>query len=97
MFAWTGNGHTHWIVGVIGIFLLTVGMFLLVQSIFAYLPAAYPQFTASTFAGNDFVRSSIAFAAVMFPRPMYRSMGIGPGTSLLGALTAACIAGSAKN
>lgn len=93
LFAWTGNGHTHWIVSVIGIFLFTIGMFLLMQSIFAYLPAVYPQFTASTFAGNDFARSSLAFAAVMFSRPMYRAMGIGPGTSLLGALTAACIIG----
>ncbi|CAG8930861.1 unnamed protein product [Penicillium salamii] len=93
IFAWTGNGHTHWIVSVIGIFLFTVGMFLVMQSIFAYLPAVYPQYTASTFAGNDFARSSLAFAAVMFARPMYRAMGIGPGTSLLGALTAVCIAG----
>ncbi|KAJ5356264.1 major facilitator superfamily domain-containing protein [Penicillium concentricum] len=93
IFAWTGNGHTHWIVSVIGIFLFTVGMFLLMQSIFAYLPAVYPQYTASTFAGNDFARSSLAFAAVMFSRPMYRAMGIGPGTSLLAALTAACIVG----
>jgi DHA1 family multidrug resistance protein-like MFS transporter len=93
IFAWTGNGHTHWIVSVIGIFFFTVGMFLVMQSIFAYLPAVYPQFTASTFAGNDFARSSLAFAAVMFSRPMYEAMGIGPGTSLLGALTAACIAG----
>lgn len=93
IFAWTGNGHTHWIVSVIGIFLFTVGMFLVMQSIFAYLPAVYPQYTASTFAGNDFARSSLAFAAVMFSRPMYQAMGIGPGTSLLGALTAACIVG----
>ena len=53
----------------------------------------YPQYAASLFAGNDAARSLVAFAAIMFSRPMYIGMGIGPGTSLLGALTAVCIAG----
>ncbi|KAI6829209.1 MFS general substrate transporter [Hortaea werneckii] len=93
LFAWTGNGHTHWIVSVIGITIFTIGMFIVMQCIFVYLPWVYPQYAASTFAGNDFARSSLAFAAVMFSRPMYEGMGIGPGTSLLGALTAVCIVG----
>ncbi|KAK4622032.1 MFS-type transporter pyvG [Fulvia fulva] len=53
----------------------------------------YPQYAASLFAGNDFARSTLAFAAVLFSRPMYINMGIGRGTSLLGGLTAGCIAG----
>ena len=93
IFGWTGNGSVHWIVSVIGILLFTMGVFTLMQCIFVYLPLVYPQYAASLFAGNDFARSAVAFAAVMFSRPMYIGMGIGPGTSLLGALTAVCIGG----
>jgi DHA1 family multidrug resistance protein-like MFS transporter len=68
-------------------------VFILMQVIFVYLPLTYPQYAASLFAGNDFARSSVAFAAVLFSRPMFLGMGIGSGVSLLGALTAACIVG----
>ncbi|KAI7720094.1 MFS general substrate transporter [Hortaea werneckii] len=94
IFGWTGSvGHIHWIVSVIGIVIFTMGVFVLMQCIFVYLPLVYPQYAASLFAGNDFARSTVAFAAVMFSRPMYIGMGVGPGTSLLGGLTAACIGG----
>ncbi|KAF2716178.1 putative caffeine resistance protein 5 [Polychaeton citri CBS 116435] len=93
IFGWTGNGSIHWIVSTIGIFLFSIGVFILMQSIFVYLPMVYPQYAASLFAGNDAARSFLAFAAVMFGRPMYVGMGIGPACSLLGALTAACIGG----
>ncbi|QIW99372.1 hypothetical protein AMS68_004890 [Peltaster fructicola] len=93
IFGWTGNGQIHWIISVIGIAIFTVGVFIVLQCIFVYLPWVYPQYAASLFAGNDFARSSLAFAAVLYGRPMYLGMGIGPGTSLLGGLTAACVLG----
>ncbi|KAI6854023.1 MFS general substrate transporter [Hortaea werneckii] len=94
IFGWTGSvGHVHWIVSVIGIGTFTMGVFVLMQCIFVYLPLVYPQYAASLFAGNDFARSTLAFAAVMFSRPMYIGMGVGPATSLLGGLTAACVGG----
>ena len=94
IFAWTGNtGDVHWIASVIGIFIFTIGVFILMQCVFVYLPLVYPQYAASLFAGNDFARSALAFAAVMFSRPMYLGMGIGPGTSFLAALTAVCVLG----
>ena len=68
LFGWTGNGSIHWIVSVIGIFIFTCGVFVLMQCIFVYLPFVYPQYAASLFAGNDFARSMLAFAAVMFSR-----------------------------
>jgi DHA1 family multidrug resistance protein-like MFS transporter len=58
-------------------------VFILMQVIFVYLPLTYPQYAASLFAGNDFARSSVAFAAVLFSRPMFLGMGIGSGVSLL--------------
>ena len=38
-------------------------------------------------------RNTYSQKLVMFSHPMYVGMGIGPACSLLGALTAACIAG----
>lgn len=55
--------------------------------------SVYPQYAASLFAGNDFARSTLAFAAVLFSRPMYLNLGIARGTSLLAGLTAGCILG----
>lgn len=93
IFAWTSDGKIHWIVSVVGVFIFTIGVFILMQVIFVYLPMVYPQYAASLFAGNDFARSSLAFAAVLFSRPMFLGMGVDAGVSLLGALTAVCIAG----
>jgi MFS transporter, DHA1 family, multidrug resistance protein len=47
LFGWTGNGSIHWIVSVIGILLFTIGVFILMQCIFVYLPMVYPQYAAS--------------------------------------------------
>ncbi|CAK4034834.1 Caffeine resistance 5 [Lecanosticta acicola] len=93
IFGWTSNKDIHWIVSVIGIMIFTIGIFIIMQCIFVYLPLVYPQYAASLFAGNDFARSTLAFAAVLFSRPMYINLGIGPGTSLLGGLTAGCVGG----
>lgn len=38
IFAWTSNGVIPWIVPLVGIFIFTVGVFILIQLIFAYLP-----------------------------------------------------------
>ncbi|KAK3071364.1 hypothetical protein LTR53_008769 [Teratosphaeriaceae sp. CCFEE 6253] len=95
IFAWTGDKEIDapWIAPCIGATIFVIGVFILMQCVFVYLPLVYPQYAASLFAGNDFARSSLAFAAVMFSRPMFLAMGVGPGTSLLAAVTAACIGG----
>ncbi|KAM3417971.1 hypothetical protein BST61_g6183 [Cercospora zeina] len=93
IFGWTADRDVHWMVSVIGIMMFTMGIFVIMQCIFVYLPLVIPQYAASLFAGNDFARSTLAFAAVLFSRPMYINLNIGPGTSLLGGLTAGCIAG----
>lgn len=47
----------------------------------------YPEYAASLFASNDICRSMLAFGAVLFGRPMYSNLGIGPGSSLLAGLS----------
>lgn len=95
LFAWTANSSPkiHWIVPTIGVVIFTVGIFILFQAIFIYIPLTYPQYAASLFAGNDFVRSSIAAGAIHFSRPLFHNLGVGRGVSLLAGLTVGGIIG----
>ena len=94
IFAWTSRASIHWIVSVIGVLISVIGIFIVFQCVFTYIPMIYPKYAASLFAGNDFARSSVAFAAILFGRPLYANLGIGPGTSLLAAFTVACCFGT---
>ena len=93
IFAWTSRADVHWIVSVVGVTIFGVGIFILIQCIFLYLPFVYPQYAASLFAGNDLARSTLAAGAVLFSRPLYVNLGIGNGVSILASILAACIAG----
>lgn len=95
MFGWTGfnSPDIHWIVPTLGIVIITIGIFILFQVVFIYLPLTYPQYAASLFAANDFVRSSVATGAIHFSRPLFLNLGVGPGVSLLAGLTVGGCAG----
>jgi DHA1 family multidrug resistance protein-like MFS transporter len=45
------------------------------------------------FAATDFTRSAFACGAVIFSRPLYENLGVGPGCSLLAGLTIGCVVG----
>jgi len=93
IFGWTANEDIHWIVSCIGIVITTIGIFLIIQCIFLYLPLVYPQYAASLFAGNDFIRSSLAAGAIHFSYPMFHNLGVDKGVTLLAGLTVGCSAG----
>jgi DHA1 family multidrug resistance protein-like MFS transporter len=60
------------------------------QSIFMYLPFTYPQYAASLFAANDFARSAFAAVCIVFSGPMFKSLGVAKGCSLLAGLSCGC-------
>ena len=91
--AWTAKPELHWIGPTIGVMIFTLGIFVVIQCIFLYLPLTYPQYAASLFAGNDFLRSTLAAGTIHFSSPLYINLGIGPGVSLLAGLTCGCILG----
>jgi len=93
IFGWTSNSDIHWIVSCIGIVITTIGIFLIIQCIFLYLPLVYPQYAASLFAGNDFLRSALATGAIHFSYPLFHNLGVGRGVSLLAGLSAGCSVG----
>ena len=93
LFGWTANGSVHWIVSVIGITIYTMGIIIVFQCMFLYVPLSYPQYAASLFAGNDLARSALSAGAILFATPLFRNLGIGRGISLLAGLTVGGIVG----
>lgn len=93
IFGWTSREDIHWIVSCIGIGITTIGIFLIIQCIFLYLPLSYPQYAASLFAGNDFTRSALAAGSIHFSTPMFHNLGVDRGITLLAGLTVGCSAG----
>jgi DHA1 family multidrug resistance protein-like MFS transporter len=93
LFGWAANPNVHWIVPTIGIVIYPACVFILMQCVFLYIPACYPQYAASVFAATDFTRSAFACGAVIFSRPLYENLGVGPGCSLLAGLTIGCVVG----
>ncbi|KAJ9490155.1 hypothetical protein VN97_g3100 [Penicillium thymicola] len=93
MFAWTSRQSIHWIVPTIGLFIEVAGMALVLQCIFSYIAVAYTRYSASLFAMNDLCRAYLAFAAIMWSGPLYDSLGVAGGTTLLAGLTVGCVAG----
>lgn len=77
----------------IGIATAVVGIFIVIQCMFIYLPFTYPKYAGSLFAANDFARSSFAAGAILYARPMFLKLGIAGGVSLLAGLTCVCVLG----
>ncbi|KAE8445003.1 hypothetical protein EG329_014009 [Mollisiaceae sp. DMI_Dod_QoI] len=90
LYAWTARSSVHWIAPTFGLGLSVGGTFLIIQSIFLYLPFTYPKYSASLFAANDLARSTMAAGAILFSRPLFIKLGVAGGVSLLGGLTIVC-------
>ncbi|KAI3329428.1 major facilitator superfamily transporter [Xylariaceae sp. AK1471] len=93
IFAWTASPDIHWLAPTAGITLYGATVFIVFQCIFVYVPLSYPKYAASLFAGNDFFRSALAFAAVLFAPPLFEDLGVARGNSLLGGLSVVGIVG----
>ena len=91
LFAWTSRESVHWIVGLIGIGIYSIGFYVFLQCVLLYVPLVYPKYAASLLAANDFCRSSLAAGFVMAGRPLFKNLGIGGGVSLLAGLTCLCV------
>lgn len=90
-FGWSARPAIHWIMPVIGSAFFGTGAFLLFMAVLAYLGDTYPKYVASVFAGNDLVRSSFGAAFPLFADAMYRRLGVGWASSLLGFVSVAFI------
>ncbi|KAH6668067.1 major facilitator superfamily domain-containing protein, partial [Plectosphaerella plurivora] len=93
LFGWAARVSVHWVVPTIGIIMYCGCGFVVGLGMFIYLPLSYPQYAASLFAANDAFRSTFAAAAILFGRPLYLTLGVAKGCSLLGGLSVLGIAG----
>ncbi|KAE8137115.1 major facilitator superfamily domain-containing protein [Aspergillus pseudotamarii] len=93
IFAWTSRSDIHWIVPTIGTMLVSGSVVMIIQSVFVYITLAYPRYTASLFSGNGLIRSSVAFAGVLWSHPLYDALGVNWGMTLMGGCCAICIIG----
>lgn len=93
LFGWTANPKIHFIVPLIGVVIFVMGTFLILQSIFVYVPLSYPRYAASLFAGNDLVRSAMAAGSILYARPLFVNLGVGKGVSVLAGLSTMGIGG----
>ncbi|KAJ9091422.1 hypothetical protein QFC19_009132 [Naganishia cerealis] len=86
-FGWVSRESVHWIVPIIAASLYLPGIFLLFQSIIMYLTMSYYTFAGSILAANALARSLIASVFPLFGHALFSRLGLGPGSSLLGALS----------
>lgn len=93
IFAWAAAPQFPWIAPTIGIVVYAASSFILIQSLFIYVPLSYPKYTASLFASNDLCRSVMACGSILFAGPMFENLGVARGTSLLGGLSTIGIIG----
>ncbi|KAF2786148.1 MFS general substrate transporter [Melanomma pulvis-pyrius CBS 109.77] len=93
IFGWTARPDIHFIVPLIGVVIFVVGTFLILQSIFVWLPLTYPKYAASLFAGNDLTRSAMACGSILYARPLFLNVGIAEGVSVLAGISVAGIFG----
>jgi MFS family permease len=85
-YGWSAEYKVHWIVPIMGTSLCGIGItyfFLVVQ---AYLVEVYTLHAASALAANVFVRCVFGVTVPLAGPPLYSSLGLGWGNSLLGFL-----------
>lgn len=83
LFGWAAQGRLHWMVPLLGSFLVGAGTILCFQSILVYLVDAFIPFSASATACAVLVRSILAATFPLFAEQMYSSLGFGWGSTLL--------------
>ena len=87
-FAWTAKASIHWIVPVLATVLFGAGNLLVFFTAVMYQLDSYgPMMGASAMAANGILRYTFGAVFPLFSRQMYRAMGVGWATSLLGFVT----------
>lgn len=92
-YGWAAEKHTHWIVPVLGLAPLGIGIFGIWMPSQAYIIDAYPVYAASSLAAFAVMRSVVAAFLPLAGTPLFRSLGLGWGNSLLGFICVAMIPG----
>jgi MFS family permease len=89
---WTSRASIHWIVPMLAGIPFGVGFVLIFMALLNYLTDAYLIFAASAQAATSCSRSLFGAVLPLAAKPMYRTLGIGWASSLLGFVSLAMCA-----
>jgi len=88
VYGWSAYYHTHWIVPIIGTFIIGFGSLFVVIPGQIYLVDAFgAEAAASALAANLLVRSPFGAFLDLTAAPLYKKLGLGWGNSVLGFIT----------
>ena len=87
IYGWTAQYHVHWIVPLIGTFLIGFGMITVFTPVGTYLVDAFPEYAASATAANTVFRSIGGGLLPMAGPSMYQALDQGWGNSLLAGVS----------
>lgn len=86
-FGWTANfDYVHWIVPTLAGGFAAAAMLTIFVSFLNYLVDTYLMFAASAIAANTVARSAAGSAAPLFTDQMFKALGVGGGSSLIGGV-----------
>lgn len=83
---WTATPGVPWIVPTIAVGVATVGIYVIYLSTFNYLADGYGPYASSAIAAQSFCRNLLGGSFPLFTEQMYRKLGIGGASSLLGGI-----------
>ncbi|KAI0478049.1 major facilitator superfamily domain-containing protein [Xylaria cf. heliscus] len=90
LYGWTADKHVHWIVPIIGTFIIGLGSLFVIIPAQAYLVDTFgAEAAASALAANLIVRSPFGAFLVLAAPSLYANLGLGWGNSVLGFVTLA--------
>ncbi|KAF6824859.1 fluconazole resistance protein 1 [Colletotrichum plurivorum] len=91
-YGWGAQADTHWIVPVLGTFVIGVGSFMILMPSQIYLVDAFgAEASASALAANTFMRSLFGAFLPLAGPPLYKGLGLGWGNSLLAFISLAFV------
>lgn len=85
-FGWTASPDHSWVLPVIATTFIGAGFNSIFQQCINFLVDTYGNYAASATAANTFLRSIFAAGLPLAARPMVHRIGIGPTSSILGAV-----------
>ena len=91
IYGWTAKYKVHWIVPILSHVPIGIGNLMVFMSIQMYLVDAFSIYAASAIAVNTVVRSIAGALLPMAGLPMFDTLGLGWGNSLLGFLALATV------
>lgn len=91
LYGWSAQYQLHWAIPILGTVFLGAGLNSILMSIQTYLVDAFPLYEASALAANTVLRSAAGALLPLVGPDMYRALGLGWASSLLGLIAFAFV------